>query len=365
MDKENNAEAPFQPDSRTAAEADGSSGQAAGKAAAEQKKSLKLPGEDLGSGPNMSISRTQPADANAAAVEDSVQSVSTNASPFSEAVACVSPDAIACPAALTDTNPSAEAGASAVPAGGAKTADKKASTVTERGAKSDPKKSKGLLRETIELILSTLVLLIVIRGTLAEARYIPSGSMEPTLQVNDRLLVEKISGWMMRPVERGDILVFYPPPIELGGKDISYSPLHVLGRLTGLPCFPMDTAYIKRVVGLPGEQIRVERGVGVFVDDQFLPEPYLKERPNYELRVLGDIGGRNAAGQFIKPYGDSSEPILVPPGKLLMMGDNRNNSEDGHVFGFVDQKRVIGKSCLVFWRLLPGEPYKKAVTSAE
>ncbi len=220
-------------------------------------------------------------------------------------------------------------------------------------------KAKGFVRETIELILFTLVLLIAIRGILAEARYIPSSSMEPTLQINDRILVEKVSGWTMRPIERGDILVFYPPPIELGGKDISYSPLYILGRLTGLPCFPIDTAYIKRVVGLPGEQIRVERGVGVFVNDQFLPEPYIKERPDYDLRVLGDICGRNAVGEFIKPYGDSNEPILVPPGKLLMMGDNRNNSEDGHVWGFVDQKRVIGKSCLLFWRLLPGDSLKK------
>ena len=228
---------------------------------------------------------------------------------------------------------------------------------TEPGKKST-KKAKGLLRETVELVLSTLVLLVIIRGSLAEARYIPSSSMEPTLQVNDRLLVEKVSGWMMRPIERGDILVFYPPPIQLGGKDISYSPLYILGRLTGLPCFPTDIAYIKRVIGLPGEQIRVERGVGVFINDQFLPETYVKERPNYDLRVLGDICGFNAVGKFIKPYGDSSEPILVPPGKLLMMGDNRNNSEDGHVFGFVDQKRVIGKSFLLFWRLLPGKIQK-------
>lgn len=246
-----------------------------------------------------------------------------------------------------------------------KDAEKNSAEKTGSPDKSSGKKAKGFVRETIELVLFTLFLLVIIRMFLAEARYIPSSSMEPTLQINDRLLVEKASGWMMRPIERGEILVFYPPPIELGGQDISYSPLNVLGRLTGLPLFPVDTAYIKRVIGLPGEQVRVERGVGVFINDQFLPEPYLKERPNYDLKVLGDICGRNAVGQFIKPFGDSNEPILVPPGKLLLMGDNRNNSEDGHVFGFVDQKRVIGKSCLLFFRLLPGEAGKKRVLRTE
>lgn len=214
------------------------------------------------------------------------------------------------------------------------------------------KKSKGLLRELVELCLSVLFMLIVIRGVLAESRYIPSSSMEPSLKINDRLLVEKVSGWTMRPIQRGDILVFYPPPVELGGKDISYSPLNILGRLTGLPVFPVDTAYIKRVIGLPGEQIRIQKGVGVFVNDQFLPEPYVKERAAYDVNVLGDLCGYNAKGEFIKPYGDSSEPILVPAGQLFMMGDNRNHSADSHVWGFLDQKRVVGKSFLLFFRQL-------------
>jgi signal peptidase I len=223
---------------------------------------------------------------------------------------------------------------------------------------------KAAIRETVEMIAVTLLLLIVIRGTLAELRYIPSGSMEPTFLVNDRILVEKVSGWTMQPIRRGEILVFYPPPIELGGKDLSMSPLNILGRLTGLPFLPIDTAYIKRVIGVPGDQIKIEDGV-VYINDQPLPEPYKAEKPAYNLHVLGDIGGRNSVGDYIKPYGDSTEPIIVPPNSLFMMGDNCNNSEDSHVWGFVDQKRVIGKACLMFWRLLPGEPYKKdaAITS--
>lgn len=221
-----------------------------------------------------------------------------------------------------------------------------------------PKKSAfkaGLefVRESLEFVLMTLLLLVIVRNCLVEARYIPSGSMEPTLQVNDRVLVEKISGLMGSPVKRGEIIVFYPPPDELGGKDIGKSTLAYLGRLTGLPFLYKDTAYIKRVIGLPGEKVRIQKGVGIFVDDQLLVESsYVKELPSYDLSVLGDIGGRNAEGEYIKPYGDSNEPIIVPARNLFLLGDNRNSSEDSHVWGFLDQSRIVGKSCLLFWRPL-------------
>src|SRR6185437_7932610 len=185
----------------------------------------------------------------------------------------------------------------------------------------------SFVKETVELIVVTLVLLIVIRYFIAEARFIPSSSMEPTMQIGDRLLVEKISGWLHRPIRRGEIVVFYPPPSEMqDGKDLSYDPLHVLGRLTGLPFLPYEAAWIKRVIGLPGDKIRVQKGIGVYVNDQLLDEsPYVKERPMYSVNTLGDIGLRDYHGFDNRPYRDSkmaSEPIIVPPGKLWMMGDN-------------------------------------------
>ena len=219
----------------------------------------------------------------------------------------------------------------------------------------------AFIRELVELVVVTLVLLIVIRWSLAEARYIPSSSMEPTLQINDRLLVEKVSGHLGKPIQRGDILVFYPPPIEVNGKDLSNDPLTVLGRLTGLPCLPYEAAFIKRVIGLPGDHIRVARNQGVFINGQLLPESsYIKELPAYDLNVLADIGGRSNSGQVIRPYGSPSqanEPIIVPKGHLFMMGDNHNNSEDSHVWGFLDQKRVVGRACLLFWRQLDAPKY--------
>jgi signal peptidase I len=218
-------------------------------------------------------------------------------------------------------------------------------------------------KEVFELIFVTLVLLIAIRFFIAEARFIPSSSMEPTLQIGDRLLVEKISGHLKKPIRRGEIIVFYPPPSEMGGKEISNDPLTVFGRLTGLPFLPYEPAFIKRVIGLPGDKIRVQKNVGVFINDQLLDEsPYVKEKPQYDLNTLGDIGIglRNYHGVDLRPFKDpqsATEPIIVPPGHLFVMGDNRNNSEDSHMWGFLDQKRTIGRACLLFWRLFSPPRY--------
>ena len=224
----------------------------------------------------------------------------------------------------------------------------------------------SVIRDIVELVVVTLGLLIAIRWGLAEARYIPSSSMEPTLQINDRILVEKVSGHFGLPIKRGDILVFYPPATQLpGGKDLSNDPLTVFGRLTGLPGLPNEPAYIKRVIGLPLDRIRVKKGVGVFVNDVLLPEAdYMKERPAYDMNVLGDIGGRTGSG-FAKPYGDKSEEIVVPAGQLFMMGDNRNNSADSHVWGFLDQKRVIGRAWLLFWRHLSPPDYPRILEQTQ
>jgi len=219
----------------------------------------------------------------------------------------------------------------------------------------------SVVKEIVELVVVTLVLLIVIRFALAEARYIPSSSMEPTLQINDRLLVEKVSHHIGKPIQRGDILVFYPPPIEMGGQDLRNDPLTVLGRLTGLPFLPYEPAFIKRVVGLPGDHIRIQKGEGVYINGQLLDESsYAKETPNYDRNVLGDIGGPSSNGKMIRPFGDearANDPIIVPAGHLFMMGDNRNNSEDSHVWGFLPQDRVIGRACLLFWRWIAPPRY--------
>jgi signal peptidase I len=189
---------------------------------------------------------------------------------------------------------------------------------------------------------------VLVRGTVVEARSIPSGSMEPTLQVNDRILVEKLSHQLLsRNIQRGDILVFYPPSVETGVPDCA------LARVTRLiPFLPENPpAFIKRVVGLPGDHILVKRGAGFFVNGRaFRGVDAVSNRPDYDLINFADIGGVSMDGKLIHPCGKSDSPVVVPPGHLFMVGDNCNNSSDSHVWGFLDEKRVVGRAWLAYWR---------------
>lgn len=212
-------------------------------------------------------------------------------------------------------------------------------------------KAVSFLKELVEFVVVTFLLLVFIRWAFGETRSIPSGSMEPTLQIDDRLLVEKVSGHFGKPIQRGEILVFYPPPSVMGG-DLKSDPLTLLGRWTGLPFFPYEKALIKRVIGLPGETIVVRHGQGVFVNGRLLYESdYIKEKPNYDLSVMGDLADGSPSEEALGGFNPNSA-IIVPKGHFFMMGDNRNNSADSHIWGFEDEKRIIGRACLLFWRPL-------------
>jgi signal peptidase I len=191
------------------------------------------------------------------------------------------------------------------------------------------------------LIVLTIILLVV--HFFVEGRYLPSVSMSPNLQINDRVAVQKLSDLLRMPIKRGTIIFFYPPPIELGGHDLSYDLPHILGRWTGMPGLPYNPVFIKRVIGLPGEQIRIESGVGVYVNGQLLAEPYVNEAAAYNLKMEADIGGRNSTGAVIAPYADSKRPIVVPEGMLFVLGDNRNASEDSHIWGYLSRDRIVGR----------------------
>nr|WP_040697098.1 signal peptidase I [Nodosilinea nodulosa] len=159
--------------------------------------------------------------------------------------------------------------------------------------------------EGLQTIGLSVVLALGIRHFVAEARYIPSGSMEPTLQINDRLVIEKIS-YHLNPPEHGDIIVFWPP-----------------ASLT--PPGQHRDAFIKRIIGLPGDVVQVRDG-HVIRNGEVLNEPYIKAAPDYE-------------------WG----PETVPEASYLVLGDNRNSSYDGHIWGFVPQENIIGKAVVRFW----------------
>lgn len=169
-------------------------------------------------------------------------------------------------------------------------------------------KSKG--REYFETFAVALALAFFVRGTIAEARYIPSESMLPTLEVNDRLIVEKVSYHFAAP-HRGDIVVFDPPKAAHSGGN----------------------ALIKRVIGLPGERIAIHGGV-VSIDGKPLREPYVMEAPYYadpDWAYLGLPDGK------------------IPDGMVFVMGDNRNNSLDSHVWGAQPIRDIIGHTVFRFW----------------
>ena len=111
-------------------------------------------------------------------------------------------------------------------------------------------KFKADLKETIETVVFVVVAVSLIRFFIAEVRWIPSGSMRPTLKEGDRIIVERYSRFYKTP-ERGDIMVFYPPFAELKNTPVAY-----FKRLTGFFC--NDIAYIKRVIGLPGEKFEIK-----------------------------------------------------------------------------------------------------------
>jgi signal peptidase I len=164
------------------------------------------------------------------------------------------------------------------------------------------------LKENGQIILFALIIAFVIRTFVAEPRFIPSESMYPTLTQGDRLVIEKIS-YRFHPPSHGDIVVFQPP-----------EQLQKLGYAT-------DQAFIKRVIATEGETVAVIDGV-VYVDNQPLTEKYIAENPNYEL-----------------------PPVRIPNHSLFVMGDNRNNSNDSHIWGFLPEKQVIGRAIFRFWPL--------------
>src|SRR5574344_935157 len=132
-------------------------------------------------------------------------------------------------------------------------------------------KIKPCLKETFDTIIFVIVMVSLIRFFIGEIRWIPSGSMRPTLIECDRIFVERITTFYTTP-KRGDIMVFYPPFVQLDN-----SPLGVFKRLTGFFC--KDIAYIKRVIGMPGDKIVIKRNSKgryfVIVNGKALDEDYI------------------------------------------------------------------------------------------
>lgn len=172
--------------------------------------------------------------------------------------------------------------------------------------------------------------------------YIPSGSMEPTLQINDVLLANEFEYRIAKPHDE-DIVVFEPP-------------------------IPTTNDFIKRLIGSPGEKLRIHHGV-VYRNDVALKEPYIAQAPAYEMEIKNynvyvDGTPLDPLAANVPPRNLWTSPDTIPPGCYFMMGDNRNNSEDSHIWGFAQtggtfysgqekgkKAGFTGHAFLIFWPL--------------
>ena len=163
---------------------------------------------------------------------------------------------------------------------------------------------KAFIKEMVSIVLIAFILSLVLRFIAIEGRIIPSGSMIPTIKIQDRVMINKFIYRFKEP-ERGDIVVFDPPAV-----------------------LNIDELYIKRVIGLPGEIVEV-RNSTVYINGRPLSEPYLNGAISYQ-------------------YG----PVVVPENSLLVLGDNRNNSYDSHLWNaWLTRERIKGKALMVYWPL--------------
>jgi signal peptidase I len=188
-------------------------------------------------------------------------------------------------------------------------------------------RDRSVVREYFELIAETAVFVFFVMTFVVQAFQIPTGSMEPTLLVGDFLLVNKLVYSTpvyplekvvlpRRDIRRHDIVVFkYPKELY---KD-----------------------YVKRVVGLEGEKIEI-KDKQVFVNDQPIAE-------SYKVHNDSQVFTKNGFYRYDDTIRDNFGPVVVPPGHLFVMGDNRDNSADSRYWGFLPLDNIKGKPWVIYF----------------
>ena len=195
-----------------------------------------------------------------------------------------------------------------------------------------PPPQKSVVREYAEAMGIALLLAIIIRTFFIQAYKIPSGSMEPTLLVGDHILVNKIIYGLRMPDSLFGVQI---PGLPYGKYLFRLEPVHRGDVVVFV--FPPDPTkdFIKRVIGVAGDTIQVKNGA-VWLNGQPMTDPH----GHYEVAP----GDRSE----ISPR-DNFGPVTVPPGKLFMMGDNRDRSYDSRFWGFVDDDQVEGRAMIIYW----------------
>ena len=168
-------------------------------------------------------------------------------------------------------------------------------------------------RQDVKTYFISLAIALILRFTIIEPRFIPSLSMYPTFDVGDQLAVEKVTK-RLKPFYRNEVVVFNPPQAFRDIVENQYG-----DKSKG------KEALIKRIVAIAGDKVEVNRGK-LFINDQPQDEPWVAENALYTFG-----------------------PVVVPPGNVLVLGDNRNHSLDGHIWGFLPTTNVIGRAVFVYW----------------
>lgn len=186
----------------------------------------------------------------------------------------------------------------------------------------------GVVREYLDaLIVAGLAALLLITFVI-RTYYIPSISMIPTLTVHDVLLVDQMAYRFGRP-HSGDVAIFMPPVPSEGN------------------------AFVKRVIGIPGDTIRIDDGI-VYRNGKALAEPYENQPPKYDLEIKHyaiyvDGQPLDPKAADVPPRASWQAPDRIPDGFYFMLGDNRNYSDDSHVWGFAKAKGITGRAFLIIW----------------
>ncbi len=198
-------------------------------------------------------------------------------------------------------------------------------SLTPPPSSTTPKKKTSLLIELPILVLVALVVAVLIKTFLVQAFWIPSGSMIHTLEINDRVLVNKLSYLFAEP-DRGDIVVFDPPfGVEEEPEPLLEAIVRNVAESLGLQT-PAVEDLIKRVIARGGEELEIDDNQ-VLINGVVLDEPYLDVSV-----VMPDFG-----------------PIQVPEGTVFVMGDNRPRSQDSRRFGPIETESIVGRAFVRVW----------------